>query len=123
MPTSPLIDRRHLDFVLYELLDVENLARYPRFAEHNRETFDAAVELAHRVALEKFLPHNRKADLHEPQMVDGKVVMIPEIEEALTAFNEAGFMAVLADYAQGGMQLPFVIATACDALFSAANPG
>jgi len=123
MPTSPLIDRRHLDFMLYELLGVEDLLHYPRFAEHNRETFDAAIELAHRVALEKFLPHNRKSDLNEPRMVDGKVVMIPEIEEALSAFNDAGFMAVLADYADGGMQLPFVIATACDALFSAANPG
>ena len=123
MPASPLIDRRHLDFMLYELLGVEDLLRYPRFAEHNRETFDAAIELAHRVALEKFLPHNRKSDLNEPCMVDGKVVMIPEIGEALDAFNAAGFMAVLADYADGGMQLPFVVATACDALFSAANPG
>ena len=79
MPTSPLIDRRHLDFTLYELLGVEDLLRYPRFAEHNRETFDAAIELAHRVALEKFLPHNRKSDLNEPRMVDGKVVMIPEL--------------------------------------------
>ena len=65
MPTSPLIDRRHLAFMLYELLGVEDLLRYPRFAEHTRETFDAAIELAHRVALEKFLPHNRKADLNE----------------------------------------------------------
>jgi hypothetical protein len=56
MPACPLSDRRHLDFVLYELLGVEDLLRYPRFAEHNRETSDAAIKLAHRVALKKFLP-------------------------------------------------------------------
>ena len=39
-------------------------------------------------------------------MADGGPGLDPaEIEQALTAFNAAGFMAVLADYAQGGMQL------------------
>ena len=107
MSSSPLIDRRHLDFMLYELLEVERLARYPRFAEHGRETFDAAIELAHQLAVSKFLPHNRKSDLNEPRMVDGRVELIPEIGESLRAFNEAGFMAVLADFEDGGMQLPF----------------
>ena len=123
MSASPLIDRRHLDFMLYEMFGIEALRSYPRYAEHSRETFDAAIELAHKVALEKFLPHNRKSDLNEPRMVDGKVVLIPEIEEGLKAFNEAGFMAVLADYEQGGMQLPFVVASVCDSLFSSANAG
>jgi butyryl-CoA dehydrogenase len=122
MSSSPLIDRRHLDFMLYELLDVERLARYPRFAEHGRETFEAAIELAHQLAVSKFLPHNRKSDLNEPRMVDGRVELIPEIGESLQAFNEAGFMAVLADFEDGGMQLPFVIGAVCDCMFSAANP-
>ena len=62
MSASPLIDRRHLDFTLHELLDVQRLAAYPRFAEHSRDTFDSAIELAHQIAVEKFLPHNRKGD-------------------------------------------------------------
>jgi alkylation response protein AidB-like acyl-CoA dehydrogenase len=121
--TSPLMDRRHLDFTLYELLGVDRLLAYPRFAEHSRSTFDAAIDLAHQIALEKFLPHNRKSDLNEPHMRDGKVVLIPEISEAMDAFNRAGFCAALADYDQGGMQLPFVVTQACDSMFSAANAG
>jgi butyryl-CoA dehydrogenase len=121
--TSPLIDRRNLDFLLYEVLDIERLTRFPRFSEHGRETFDAAIELAHQIAVARFLPHNRKADLNEPHMVDGKVVMIPEVAEALDAYNEAGFASLLADAADGGMQMPFVVAAACDTMFSAANPG
>jgi butyryl-CoA dehydrogenase len=123
MSASPLIDRRHLEFMLYTLLDVERLTRYPRFAEHGREVFDATLELAHRIAIERFLPHNRKSDLNEPHLVDGRVQLIPEIGEALRAYNEAGFTAIMADTEDGGMQLPFVIATACDALFAAANLG
>ncbi len=123
MNASPLTNRRNLDFMLYELLGVDRLCEYPRFAEHSRDTFGAALDLAHQIALEKFLPHNRKSDLNEPQMVDGKVVLIPEIGEAVQAYNDAGFAAALADYDAGGMQLPFVIAQACDSMFSAANPG
>ncbi len=123
MNTSPLIDRRNLDFMLYELLGVDGLTRYPRFAEHGRETFDAAIELAHQIAIAKFLPHNRKSDLNEPKMVDGKVELIPEIAEAMDAFNEAGFAGLMADADEGGMQLPFAIASTCDCMFSAANPG
>ncbi len=123
MNTSPLIDLRHLDFLLYELLQIEQLTHYPRFDEHNRETFDAVIELAHQIAVSQFLPHNRKSDLNEPKMVDGKVELIAEIGEALAVYNEAGFNAVLADYDEGGMQLPFVVASVCDALFSAANCG
>jgi butyryl-CoA dehydrogenase len=123
MSASPLIDRRHLDFTLYELLGADRLTAYPRFAEHSRETFDSAIELAHQIAVEKFLPHNRKSDLNEPRMVDGKVELIAEIGEGVAAYNEAGFCAALADMTDGGMQLPFVIAQACDSMFSAANAG
>lgn len=123
MPTSQIIDRRHLDFLLHDVLDVTALCRYPRFADHGRETFAAALDLAQQIALEKFLPHNRKGDLVEPQMVDGKVELIAEIGEAVGAFCEAGFMAALADNGRGGMQLPFVVTAACDGMFCTANPG
>jgi len=120
---SPLIDRRTLDFLLHEVLKVESLCDAPHYADHGRATFDAAIDLAHRLAVEKFLPHNRKSDANEPIMVDGKVQLIPEIGEAVAAYNEAGFCAALEDFERGGMQLPFVIASACDLLFAGANPG
>ncbi|MFZ5636139.1 MAG: acyl-CoA dehydrogenase [Pseudomonadota bacterium] len=123
MTASAICNRRDLDFMLYEVLEVERLREYPRFSDHGRETFDSALDLAHQIALEKFLPHNRKSDLDEPRMVDGRVELIPEIGEAVAAYNEAGFCAALADFDIGGMQLPFVIAQACDSMFSAANPG
>ncbi|HWA13496.1 MAG TPA: acyl-CoA dehydrogenase [Burkholderiales bacterium] len=118
---SMLLNPRDLAFVLYELLDVEALTRRPRYAEHSRETFDAALETARRIAEEKFAPHNRKADLSEPRFVDGRVEMIPEVAEALRAFCDAGFMAAAREAELGGMQLPWVVAQACFAWFNAAN--
>ena len=119
--SNPLVDRRHLDLLLHDMFDAGALCRYPRFAEHSREVFDATIDVALQIAEQKFAPHNRKSDLNEPRMVDGKVELIPEIEDALNAFNEAGFMAIYADAEDGGMQMPFLITSACDALFAAAN--
>jgi len=121
---SPLADRRNLTFLLYDVLHVERLLELPRFAQHSREAFDATIELAHELAVTHFLPHNRKADIHEPHMTaDGRVAIIPEVKAALDAYAKAGFMATIADESLGGMQLPMTIATVCDGLFMAANLG
>ncbi len=116
-----LINPRDLEFVLYELLTVERLAHYPRFAEHARATFDAAIDTAARLAESHFANHHRKSDLNEPRLVDGKVLLIPEVKAALDAFAQAGFLAAHHAEAQGGMQLPWVICQACAAHFLAAN--
>jgi alkylation response protein AidB-like acyl-CoA dehydrogenase len=116
-----LINRRDLTFVLYELLEVERLTQRARFADHSRETFDAALDTAHRIAADHFAPHNRKADLNEPTFDGERVHIIPEVKQALEVFCQAGLMAAGKDYELGGMQLPATVAQACFGLFNAAN--
>jgi len=116
-----LINRRDLAFVLYELLEVERLNTRARYADHSRDTFEAALDIAQRIAAEHFATHNRKADLNEPTFDGERVHMIPEVKQALEVFCEAGLMAAARDYDQGGMQLPMTIAQACMAIFNAAN--
>lgn len=119
--TSPLLDARDLDFVLYDVLEVETLAAYDRFADHSRETFERALATARRIAEGHFAPHNRKSDLNEPRLVDGRVEMIPEIGVALRAFADAGFFAAHHNFDRGGMQLPWVVTQACSCWFYGAN--
>jgi butyryl-CoA dehydrogenase len=121
--SSTILSRRDLDFLLHEWLQVETLTKRPRYAEHSRETFDAVLDLAERIATEQFAPHNRKADENEPRMVDGTVVLIPEVAEALAVFTDAGLMAGEFDEAYGGMQLPHTVGQAVFAWFKAANVG
>ena len=121
--TSRLINRRDLEFLLYEWIGAGALTTRDRFAEHSRQTFDAAIESAHRLAEEHFASHNRKADEHEPHFDGKSVSMIPEVKAALDAFSASGFIAAAHDYELGGMQLPFTVTQACFALFQAANVG
>ena len=123
MPPSLILSRRDLDFLLHEWLDVESLTKRPRFTEHSRETFDAVLDLAERIASEHFAPHNRKADENEPRFVDGRVEMIPEVAKALKVFADAGLIAGEFDEEFGGMQLPHVVGQAVFAWFNAANVG
>jgi butyryl-CoA dehydrogenase len=121
--SSTILSRRDLDFLLHEWLQVETLIKRPRYAEHSRETFDAVLDLAEEIATEHFAPHNRTADENEPRLVDGKVVLIPEVAAALRVFTEAGLMAGEFDEAYGGMQLPHTVGQAVFAWFKAANVG
>lgn len=122
MPET-LLSARNLAFELYEVLDAEALTQRPRFAEHTRETFDAALTTARTIAEKYFAPHNRKGDEHEPRYEDGKAILIPEVKPAVDAFLEAGFLNATRDFDVGGMQLPTLLSQACFAHFQAANAG
>ena len=108
-------------FVVDELWPISELLAYPRYAMHGRETFGAILDQSQKLALEKFAPHNRASDTDEPRFVDGGVRIIPEVKAALDAYADAGFPALLADEAEGGLQLPYTLALLSDALFCAAN--
>ncbi|HEX7801637.1 MAG TPA: acyl-CoA dehydrogenase [Pseudoxanthomonas sp.] len=118
---SLLLSRRDLQFLLYEWLDVESLTQAERYADHSRETFDAALDTCERIATELFAPHNQKADQHEPRFDGNRVALIEEVGPALRAFAEAGLIAAGHDYALGGMQLPAVVEKAGLTYLYAAN--
>ncbi|MFG3691803.1 acyl-CoA dehydrogenase [Stutzerimonas stutzeri] len=122
MPET-LLCPRNLAFELYEVLDAEALTQRERFAEHSRETFNAAVDTARSIAENLFAPHNRKADENEPIYKDGEAVLIPEVKPAVDAFIEAGFHNASRSFEDGGMQLPNLLSRACFAHFQAANIG
>ncbi|MFJ4372872.1 acyl-CoA dehydrogenase [Pseudomonas japonica] len=121
--TETLLSARNLAFELYEVLDAEALTRRERFAEHSRETFDAALSTARSIAEKYFAPHNRKGDENEPRYENGEAVLIPEVKPAVDAFLEAGFLNANRDFDVGGMQLPTLLSQACFAHFQAANAG
>ncbi|MGN5592982.1 acyl-CoA dehydrogenase [Stutzerimonas nitrititolerans] len=119
--SETLLCPRNLAFELYEVLDAEALTRRARFADHSRETFDAALGTARQIAQKYFAPHNRTSDEHEPLYQNGEAVLIPEVKPAVDAFIEAGFHNAQRSFEDGGMQLPNLLSRACFAHFQSAN--
>ena len=118
--SAPLLSRRDLEFYLYELFEVESLASRERYADHNRESFNAAMDIAEKVAEEYFVPIRAKVDMNQPDWDGEKVIMIPEIKRAYDAVAEAGLICPDQDYDMGGMQLPLVVAACAMGYLTAA---
>ena len=116
------LDRRELDFQLFDVAAVENLCRGP-FVDYEREVISGILDTAEDLAREKFLPHADKSDRCEPRFEDGRAILIPEIGEALAAFRDAGFFGSTFDHEWGGMQMPETLRSAVSYLFFTANIG
>ena len=112
---------RDVEFLLYEVFNVDELVKNERYSHHDRETFVAVLELARDFAEQKFYPLAKPLDHNEPYLKDNKVVTIPELKNILDEYRELGFQKMSAEIALGGMQLPFVIAQAAGAFLAAAN--
>ncbi|MEZ5078809.1 MAG: acyl-CoA dehydrogenase family protein [Solirubrobacterales bacterium] len=97
-----LVSRRDLRFLLYEWLDVASLAERPRYAGQSREAYDEVLELAERLATDLFAPHNRAADVEEPRLEGGRVVLTDGVSEASRAYADAGLLDASLDLSVGG---------------------
>lgn len=118
---SLIVDRRNIDFLLYEFLEVEKLFEMERYAAHDRAGVTAMLDSAEAIAEKHFQPIAAKLDANEPKVVDGRVEIIPGVREALQAFAEAGFFATVFDEADGGLQLPMSVHLLAAGIFQVAN--
>jgi alkylation response protein AidB-like acyl-CoA dehydrogenase len=115
-----------LEDLLYDWLQVQRLSERGRFAEHNRETFDAVLQMCERLAADKFAPFNRLVDTEEPRTETGpdgalRVVLPQATHAARKAYADSGMLAAAQDYEMGGMQLPYVVEAAANSFFATAS--
>jgi len=115
------MNRALLDHFLFDWLHVQALTARERYAEHSRTTFDAVLDVAERLARDKFAPYNRLADTEEPRFEDGAVHLPEATREALRAYTESGLMAAGQSAEHGGMGLPYVVEVAASAMFDEAS--
>ncbi|HNC92259.1 MAG TPA: acyl-CoA dehydrogenase family protein, partial [Solirubrobacterales bacterium] len=121
---TDILSRRDLQFQLNEWLDVERLTERDRYRDQTLDDWNDVLTLAEQIAEDQFQPHNRKADLNEPAIgEDGKVVLIPEVAQALETLGETGLMAAAMPEEVGGMSLPATVSSAIFAWLHAANVG
>jgi len=118
---SLIVDRRDLDFVLFEMLDAGRLAERPQFAQYDRAAMDQILDTAQALAEEVFLPIAAEVDANEPRFVNGQVEQPAATGAALRAWADAGFFGLAFDEAVGGLQAPWTLYTAATGMAVAAN--
>lgn len=118
---SAIVDRRDLDFILYEFLNTEKLLQHPRYSAYDREAVSQMLDTAQEIAETEFLPIAAEVDANEPRFVNGKVEMPEGTSKALKAYADAGFFSLSFAEEFGGLQAPWVLHTATNGMFTCAN--
>ncbi|MFW5875122.1 MAG: acyl-CoA dehydrogenase [Myxococcota bacterium] len=119
--SNVLLDDRHVDFLLYDVLDVESLCRLPDFAEHSRETFDLWLDSTRKLSREVLYPAYKPMDEAPPELVDGRVRVHPRMKEIWPRLVELGLVNATRPESVGGQQLPMTLATFASGYMMAGN--
>lgn len=82
-----LLSETDMKFLLFDWLKLEDDLTGTDF---DRSMIDAYLDLSRKLAVEKFLPHYKTADINEPKLEDGRVHILPEVGEALSQYRELG---------------------------------
>ena len=113
-------DRRDIDFVLFEQMGAEELAKTEKYAEFNKKTIDLIVSEARNLAIKEILPTN--ADGDQGCVLEDGVVKVPEsFHRAYELFCEGEWLAMQNDPEVGGQGMPSMVAQACGEYFVGAN--
>ena len=118
--TQPF-DRETLDFLLFDWLEIGQLADLPAHAGQGVADWRAVLDLADRLSRDRFAPAWRDSDRVEPALVDGQVRVEPGTRDAVRAWLDAGLHLASVPEDQGGLSLPFTVAAATMAISMAAH--
>jgi alkylation response protein AidB-like acyl-CoA dehydrogenase len=121
--SDTLVNMRDVRFVLYELLDVEQLIRLEPFADHSRDTFDIALDAAYKLSKEVFWPAYVQMDLQGVSLdTKNNKATVPEImHKVWQAAREGDWMGITAPAEWGGQQFPGTVGAAVHFIQNAAN--
>ncbi len=120
MPTykAPLDDIR---FVLFDLLQAEQLAELPGFADATPDLVTAVLEAAGEFAAGELQPINHSGDEEGCHFDNGTVTTPKGFKEAYAKFVEGGWPGLPCDPEYGGQGLPKVINFAVEEMICSAN--
>jgi alkylation response protein AidB-like acyl-CoA dehydrogenase len=115
------VNRRDLDFVMFEQCGLDALCRLSAYTECNRELFDMVLNEATKLAVEKLAPLNKIGDSVGARFEQGEVHMPAGFKEAYQEFVQGGWIGMVHSPDFGGQGLPHMLKFATAEIFSGAN--
>ncbi|MEL7106692.1 MAG: acyl-CoA dehydrogenase C-terminal domain-containing protein [Pseudomonadota bacterium] len=115
--TAPV---RDLQFVLHDVLGVGQ-SDVPGYEDMDRETTEAILDEAGKIAMEVLQPINASGD-EQGCVLENGVVRTPDgFSDAYNALKDGGWLSLDANPDFGGQGMPYVMETAAGELFASAN--
>ena len=116
-----IADRRDIDFVLYEQLQIEDLLTCERYRGLNRKACDMVINEARAFGIKEILPTYAAGDREGIGFEAGKVTVPECFRRPHRLFVENEWIAMTEDPEVGGQGLPHVIAKAASEYLVGAN--
>ena len=107
-----IADRRDVDFVLHEQMQVADLSKHEMFAEFNKKTIDLVVSEARNLAIKELLPAQKLGDEEGCRLEKGKVRVPESFRKVWELFKEGEWVAMTEDPEWGGQGMPKSVALA-----------
>lgn len=123
---SLLVDKRDQLFILHEMLEIEDLCKFPLFslfAENSKEIFHLVLSEANRFATIELMPTNTIADQEGCVYDPGTdIVKVPECyHSAYKLYREGDWLAMCEKPDVGGQGFPITLGTAVSEVFYAGS--
>lgn len=118
---SIIVDRHNLDFLLFDMFDLETAHASGPFAGQDRELISQLLDTAQRIAEAEYLPTAAPLDAVPPTFENGEAVMPAYVGRALKAYNDAGLSAQSFPAEFDGLGMSYTVSMTVNGMFSAAN--
>jgi hypothetical protein len=105
-------DRRDIDFILYEQLDVEKITKTDAYDNMNRKMIDLLINEAKNLAIKEILPTYSEGDREEVSFDKGEVKVPKCYHRAHKLILEGEWTSLTEDPELGGQGLPNVVSAA-----------
>ena len=114
-------DRRDVDFVLHEQLNVAQLSEFEEFSDFNKKTIDLVVSEARNLAVKELLSCMKETDEQGCTFENGVVKVPKAFHRVYDLFKEGEWIAMCDDPEYGGQGMPSTVALAANNYFNGAN--
>jgi alkylation response protein AidB-like acyl-CoA dehydrogenase len=116
-----IADRKDVDFVLHEQLNVADLSKHEKYAEFNKKTIDLIISEARNLAVKELLPIQIDGDREGARFEGGNVTVPESFHKAWDLFKEGEWVALSDDPQWGGQGMPASLSLAANDYFIGAN--
>ncbi len=107
-----IADRKEIDFILYELLDTEQMLNHERYKEFSKKLFNMIITEARKVSLKEILPTLAESDKTGVTFENGQVKAPESFHKARQAVVDSELVSTMEDPEWGGQGLPYLISMA-----------
>jgi len=104
-----IVDKRDQDFVLYELLKVQELFESEKFKEYDQEMCDMAISLAKDISEEHVLGCYSEVDKDGAKWDNGEVTVPEPYKKLHKIMNDSGLFTMGISQESGGQGFPYAI--------------